>query len=193
VPLDDATLLHGFVAGDAGRTRELLERLLPLLHRTLERRWPALKSAFPDIIGQCGVTLVSWRHEVRTGGRSQLHVDDSLDVLAERLVHQEARQVRRGWAREALLSQNLTQLDVPGSPASAEALAIDDEESEHLDALIAELPVAHEMIIRAQLRSEAADGPPLHEQLGCSAGAARVRLTRARRALSDLLDYKRQR
>jgi hypothetical protein len=192
VPLDDATLLQGFVAGDTGRTRELLERLLPLLNETLQRRWPSLKSAYPDIIGQCGVALVHWRHDLRAGRGKQLRIDDPLPVLAERLVHQEARQMRRGWARDAVVADNLTQLDVPAIPPSPEAIALDAEEALRLDDLIAELPFAHEQAIRAQLRAEMPDGPPLHEALGCRPGAARVRLTRARQALARLLDTRRE-
>jgi DNA-directed RNA polymerase specialized sigma24 family protein len=163
------------------------------MNDVLQRRWQSLKRAHPDIIGQCGVMLVSWRDELRHGHTRKLRFDETLATLADRLVNQEARKLRLGWTLEALAAQNLTQLDVQVAPASPETLAIDDEETARLDALIAELPVAHELTIRAQLRSEAADGAPLHEQLGCSPGAARVRLTRARQALSDLLDYKRQR
>ncbi len=191
VPLDDATLLQGFVAGDAGRTRELLERLLPLLNEALQRRWPSLKSAYPDIIGQCGVALVHWRHDLRAGRGKQLRIDDPLPVLAERLVHQEARQIRRGWARDAVVADNLTLLDVPAMPPSPEAVALDAEEEQRLDDLIAQLPFAHEQAIRAQLQAEMPDGPPLHETLGCRPGAARVRLTRARQALARLLDTRR--
>jgi hypothetical protein len=163
------------------------------MNEVLQRRWPSLKSAFPDIIGQCAVTLVSWRDELRHRRSAKLRMDEPLASLADRLVNQEARKLRLGWARQALVAQNLTQLDVPVAPASPEAGVIDDDEIARLDSLIAELPVSHELTIRAQLRSEAPDGPPLHEQLACSPGAARVRLTRARQALSHLLDYKRQR
>jgi hypothetical protein len=59
-----------------------------------------------------------------------------------------------------------------------------------VDHVLARLPVSAEQTLRAQLRHESGDGPPLHEALGCSRGAARVRLTRARQALVGLLHEK---
>ncbi len=192
MPLDDATLLEGFVAGDAGRTRELVERLLPLLNERLQRRWPALKDAHPDIIGQCAVVLVGWRDELRRGHRGKLRLQDGIAALADRLVNQEARKARTGRRVDALLAEQLPLAETPVMSSSPEASAVDAEEVGQLDDLIAQLPLAHEQAIRAQLRAEMPDGPPLHEALGCRPGAARVRLTRARQALARLLDYRRE-
>ena len=76
--IEDATLLEELVEGDAGRTRELLERLLPLMEQALRRRWPALETSHRDIIGACGVVLVQWRAELRAGRGDKLHLHEPI-------------------------------------------------------------------------------------------------------------------
>jgi hypothetical protein len=189
VNLDDPTLLHSFVAKDAGRTRQFLQRLIPELERSLRSHWPTLQSSYRDIIGACGVMLVQWREELRTGRSVKLREDEPIAVLADRLVNQEARKVRE-WNRGATrLAEELTPYDAL-PVISPEEQAIGTEIEREVEAKLAQLPVAAEQTLRAQLRHESGDGPPLHEALGCSRGAARVRLTRARQALVGLLHKK---
>jgi hypothetical protein len=189
VDLDDSTLLCGFISKDAGRTLQFLERLIPELERSLRSHWPTLQSSYRDIIGACGVMLVQWREELRTGRSAKLHEDEPIAVLADRLVNQEARKVRE-WNRGATrLAEELTPHDA-SLVITPEEQAIGTEIERDVEAQLAQLPVAAEQTLRAQLRHESGDGPPLHQALGCSRGAARVRLTRARQALIGLLHKK---
>ena len=80
--------------------------------------------------------------------------------------------------------------DLPVERPTPEDGLIDADERRRMGDVLAELPVSAEQALRAQLRHEAGEGPPIHEALGCSRGAARVRLSRARQALVALLQGK---
>jgi hypothetical protein len=185
--LEDATLLEGFVAGDEGRTRELLERLLPLLERGLRRRWPALEASHRDIIGACGVVLVQWRAELRAERGDKLHLNEPIATLADRLLNQEARKVRLWQRGAASVVDRLAEQGEFVDPPTPEDAVLEAENQRRVESVLESLAPSAEQTLRAQLRHDAAEGPPLHEALGCSRGAARVRLTRARQALTDLL------
>jgi DNA-directed RNA polymerase specialized sigma24 family protein len=188
--IEDTTLLEGFVAGDEGRTRQLLERLVPAMEGCLRRRWPALEGAHRDIIGACGVVLVQWRAELRAGRSSKLRLDESIVALADRLVHQEARVARRWRRNVVVLEEGLAAQGPPADPPTPEGTLLDAEDRRRVEDALAKLPLSAEQTLRAQLLHESAEGPPLHQALGCSPGAARVRLTRARQALTRILGYR---
>jgi hypothetical protein len=185
--LDDRTLVSGFIAGDAARTRELLERLMPLMNHELRRRWPALRAQHDDILGAIAVTLVTWREEVRDGESKKLSEGESLDSLAARLVNVQARKARRALSIERDMRDAHRHQPAATDQLGPEAAALRAEERTWVEDGIAELPPSHAQTLRACLAHDSGQGPPPHRALDCRKATARKRIQRAGEALFEVL------
>jgi len=174
----DAELIEAS-AGDADAFRELYNRYAARLHRFFARRGVSTDSAV-DLVAETFAQAWSSRKRYRdlAGGSA----GPWLFVIARRVL---LTSVRRGVLERRALERlqvewRISSGQVPGPDALA---GIDDD----VELAIAELPLAHRRALELRVLSGLSYAAISHE-LGCSAVAARIRVSRGLAHLRAQLD-----